>query len=157
MAASPDPDALRSRCWAAAESCTAFNLKRASRTIGRIYDAMLAPLGIRSTQFNLMVAVSLMGQAPLIKLADELGLDRTTLTRNLVPLEQKGWIESVAGGDRRVRLLQLTDSGRKVLAQGIPMWEKVQADVVEALGKKQWKDLIAGLKLTAALSPNLRA
>ena len=135
---------------AVATECTASRLRRASRAMSRFYDEILEPSGVRGTQFSLLVALSLYGgQAPVLRLAEELGLDRTTMTRNLGPLERDGLVESVAGDDRRVRLITLTGEGRRRLAAALPLWEKAQRRIVETLGERRWRELLDALQTAA--------
>lgn len=145
-------DAERARLLAVASECTAARLRRASRALSRFYDEILEPSGLRGTQFSLLVALSLMGQAPLLKVADELGLDRTTMTRNLAPLERDGLVASVPGSDRRIRLIQLTEAGRRQLAKALPLWEKAQRHVIDNLGERRWRELLAALQAAASSS-----
>ena len=131
--------------------CTASRLRRATRTIGQIYDQALAPSGLRGTQFSLLIALSLFGEAPLLRVAEELGLDRTTLTRNLQPLERAGLVSSSPGKDQRVRLLRLTDAGQRALQRAYPLWEEAQSKVVKVLGRRRWMTLLDGLAATSQL------
>jgi DNA-binding MarR family transcriptional regulator len=131
--------------------CTAQHLRRATRAIARLYDRALAPSGLRETQFSVLTAISLFGEVPLMRLAEELGLDRTTLTRNLQPLERAGMVSSGPGKDQRVRLLRLTDGGRRAVQRAYPLWEEAQGRVVKALGQRRWTDLLAGLDATGEL------
>jgi DNA-binding MarR family transcriptional regulator len=147
--------AQRQRYLVAANECTGFGVRKAARALSRIYDEALAPAGLRGTQFNLLVALSLAGEAPVAKVADELGLDRTTLTRNLAPLERDGLVKSVADADRRVRRLRLTERGHEVLADALPRWERAQRQVVAALGKARWRELMDGLRAAANLPDRL--
>jgi DNA-binding MarR family transcriptional regulator len=147
--------AHRQRCLTVASDCTGHGLRKAARALSRVYDEAMAPAGLRGTQFNLLVALSLAPEAPVAKVADELGLDRTTLTRNLGPLERDGLVESVAGDDRRVRRLRLTARGHDVLADALPRWEGAQRKVVAALGKTRWRELMDGLRAAASLPERL--
>ena len=131
--------------------CTGSNLRRATRAVSRIYDEALAPAGLRGTQFSLLIALSFFKEAPLLRVAEELGLDRTTLTRNLQPLERAGLVASSPGKDQRVRLLRLTDSGQRTLQRAYPLWEEAQAKVVNALGQRRWMTLLEGLAATRGL------
>ena len=133
------------------EECTAQRLRRASRTIGRIFDQAIAPSGLRETQFSLLIALSLFGEAPLLRVAEELSLDRTTLTRNLQPLERAGLVTSSPGKDQRVRLLRLTEAGQRALQRAYPLWEEAQSKVVKALGQRRWMTLLEGLEATNEL------
>jgi DNA-binding MarR family transcriptional regulator len=147
-----DPHAAeRARCLTVSHECTGFGLRKAARALGRIYDEGMAPAGLRATQFNLLVALSLAREAPVMKVADELGLDRTTLTRNLVPLQRDGLVESVPDPDRRVRRVRLTARGHEALAAALPRWERTQRRVVTALGKQRWSELMDGLRAVASL------
>ena len=145
----PFPD-LAQRARVRSE-CTAQSLRRATRTIGRIYDETLAPAGLRGTQFSLLIALSFFKEAPLLRVAEELSLDRTTLTRNLQPLERAGLVASRPGKDQRVRLLRLTEAGQRALQRAYPLWEEAQTKVVKALGQRRWMTLLAGLDATSQL------
>jgi DNA-binding MarR family transcriptional regulator len=155
MSASDRHAAHRQRCLAVANECTGHGVRKAARALSRIYDEAMAPTGLRATQFNLLVALSLAPEAPVAKVADELGLDRTTLTRNLGPLERDGLVESVPDEDRRVRRLRLTERGHDMLADALPRWERAQRQVVAALGKTAWRDLMDGLRAAASLPERL--
>ena len=87
----------------------------------------------------------------MLRLARSLGLDRTTLTRNLKPLEREGLVASSPGKDQRVRLLRLTEAGQRTLQRAYPLWEEAQAKVVKALGQRRWMTLLEGLGATRAL------
>ena len=128
--------------------CACFNLRKAARAVTQFYDEALQPSGLRSTQFSLLAALDHMQSATVSELAQGMVMDRTTLSRNLKPLEQKGWIKSVPGVDRRIRQLALTSKGEKVLAKALPLWKKVQKDMVSRLGKQQWKGLLQHLNTT---------
>jgi DNA-binding MarR family transcriptional regulator len=141
----------RAQCLTVKAECTASNLRRATRAIGRVYDRAIAPAGLKETQFNVLIGLFLAGEVPLLRLAEELGLDRTTLTRNLGPLERDGLVSSAPGKDQRVRLLRLTEEGRRVLQRAYPLWEEAQRKVVAALGETAWKKLLRGLQATRQL------
>jgi len=131
-----------------AKNCTNFNLRKAARTVTHLYDEMLKPSGLRSTQYSLLTVLS-MGEAETISnLAHQLVMDRTTLTRNLKPLQSQGWIKRVPGEDRRTRAWTITAQGRKALARALPLWQKAQKDTVNLLGKECWDGLLDHLKLT---------
>jgi DNA-binding MarR family transcriptional regulator len=133
--------------------CTAQSLRRATRTVARIYDESLAPSGLRGTQFSLLIALSFFKEAPLLRVAEELSLDRTTLTRNLQPLERAGLVASGPGKDQRVRLLRLTEAGQRALQRAYPLWEEAQERVVKALGRRRWMTLREGLDATSRVQP----
>lgn len=116
--------------------CTCATLRRASRRLTQIYDDALQSSGLRVTQFSLLRAISRAGATSITGLADELLLDRTTMTRNIKPLERRGLIKIVIGEDQRERTVSLTGKGREALIRATPLWENAQALVRDRLGSK---------------------
>jgi DNA-binding MarR family transcriptional regulator len=133
-------------CWRAARECTANSLRRASRQISAFFDDAMADCGVRGTQFSLLTALAVGGKMPLTRLADALALDRTTLTRNLAPLEREGLVASLPSADGRVRTVALTPRGQQALERALPKWEGAQRRVVAALGERRWKTLMSTLR-----------
>ncbi len=134
------------------ESCACSNVRKAARAVTQLYDEVLQPTGLRSTQFNLLVAVGLVGEAPVTQLAEALIMDRTTLARNLKPLESQGLLTIETGTDRRRHLVRLTERGRQALARALPYCEQAQHQLVTRLGQEQWHALRASLKATMTLA-----
>lgn len=134
-----------------ANTCTCFNLRKASRALTQLFDEKLKASGLLVTQFTILVAISMAGSGTMNDLADNLGMDRTTLTRNLKPMQRQKLIEIQSGDDRRVRLVFLTNEGRAALAKALPLWEEAQAYVVEGLGQERWIALLSGLSDTTSL------
>ena len=132
----------------AATQCAGNALRRASRAITQLYAKILAPSGLQPTQFSLLVACAVAGEAPMATLADALSMDRTTLTRNLRPLERRGLVKVAEGEDRRVRMVTLTSQGRSALADALPLWNRAQARVARAFGEQR---LSRALREVAAL------
>jgi len=132
-------------CHRAARECTANNLRRASRQLSATFDEAIAESGLRGTQFSLLTALTVGGAMPLTMLASALALDRTTLTRNLAPLERDGLVASIPSPDGRVRTVSLTQRGRQALERALPRWEAAQRRVVASLGERRWKDLMSAL------------
>src|SRR5262249_5356728 len=94
----------------AAEECNCLAVRQAARHITQFYDQLLAPSGLRATQFSILAKLRRLGPMTINALADELVMDRTTLGRNVLPLEREGLIAIVPGKqDRRSKELQLTD------------------------------------------------
>lgn len=127
--------------------CACVNIRRASRAITQHYDAALKPSGLKVTQFSLLRAISRAGTAKITELADQLVLDRTTLTRNFKPLQRRRFIKVLTGEDRRVREVSLTIPGREAMERALPLWEKAQEQVRQRLGSKQMRDLLAALSM----------
>jgi DNA-binding MarR family transcriptional regulator len=119
-----------------------------------VYDAHLRPSGILSSQLPILVAIRLLGEqeAGIGEVARQLLMDRTTLTRNLGPLERAGLVRVARSpADARARILLLTPAGIRALEVALPLWEQAQRKVYEALGAKRTKDLLARLRELAAL------
>jgi DNA-binding MarR family transcriptional regulator len=123
-------------------ACVCLGVRRAARLVARRYDEALRPLGLTSGQFSILAALLRDRPAPLGALADVLGLERTTLNRNLKPLEAVGLIMTMPdGADARVRRLSLTPAGRAMLDRAIPLWQGAQADSQRRMGEAGWSDL----------------
>ena len=105
------------------------------RVVSQAYDAALKPSGLRATQFTLLAVLARLGEMPLTKLSKILVLDRTTLTRNLKPLQAQGWLEVGREKDERIRLISITEAGRRIVAEATPLWRDAQTRVTEALGE----------------------
>ncbi len=130
-----------------ADTCVHFNLKRSVRSVTQRFDAVLAPSGLRVTQFNLLVASSLLGTAQLGELADVLDLERTTLTRNLKPLERDGLLKTRGDeADARVRLVEVTPAGEAVIARAYPLWQQAQEEVLSGFGDETYAGLLGSLE-----------
>ena len=129
-----------------ASHCVCFSLRKAARAATQVYDKALEPSGLRVTQFTLMVALSLSEGLTLSQVAERLVMDRTTLTRNVTPLERDGLVMSDRGPDRRERYLRLTAAGRRALARALPLWRRAQAEVVAGIGHGAWRALRGGLE-----------
>ena len=140
--AGTSPD--RAKCAEAAKVCACFNLRKATRAVSKLYDDTLQPVGLRSTQFVTILAIYLYEPVGLSALAREMVADRSTLTRNLNVLERDGLIRSKPASGR-ARVYVLTDKGKRVLSDGIPLWERAQATFVDQLGTKAWSNMLAGL------------
>ncbi|MGS1080082.1 MarR family winged helix-turn-helix transcriptional regulator [Pseudoxanthomonas beigongshangi] len=125
--------------------CTCFHLRRATRRVTQIYDRELAAVELSLNQYSILRRT---GESPrtLGSLADELGMDRTTLTRNLKPLLAAGLLVETRGEDARQRLLQLSDAGRQRLAAARPHWQRAQRIIDEAFGGEAVARLHADLE-----------
>lgn len=124
--------------------CACFNVRKAARTITQLYDDALRPVGLRGTQFSLLAMLRWRGPLAVNEFATAAAMDRTTLTRNLKPLERDGLIRGQPGEDRRVRELLLTGKGKRALERAFPLWKKVQSRVRRRVGAGQMDELVAG-------------
>ncbi len=133
--------------------CLCIHLRRIARSVTQAYDDALAASGIKLTQFSLLRSVERNEPAAIGTLAEELELDRTTLARNLRPLERDGLLTTGASAhDQRVTEVRLTARGRRAIAQALPAWHKAQADMARRIGTRH-ADLLRELafELPAAL------
>jgi DNA-binding MarR family transcriptional regulator len=133
------------------DSCICHSVRKAARVVTQAYDAALAPAGIRGTQFTLLAAIAGMQPVSMNDLAARVVMDRTTLTRNLVPLLEAGLIVSRSGSDRRRREIELTDAGRGKLVEAFRLWLKVQSEMTETLGERRTASLLRNLSETVSL------
>ena len=126
-----DDTAAFSEC----RNCLCLASRSAARSITAVYDRHLRPHRLRITQFSILTTLVLRGPTPLTALAKSLGMDRTTLTRNLALLERKGWVHiRHDGGDARTRLVSVTAKGRAVAQDALPAWRAAQGLVAGTIG-----------------------
>ena len=142
----------RSMAEMTAVTCTCSIVRRAARHVTQIYDAHLAPTGLRTTQYSLLNALVTSGPSSLGGVAARMGLDRTTLGRNLRPLERDGLIEiAVDPTDRRGRAVIVTPRGIAKLAEAQSCWAEAQAAFEARYGSTETKALHATLDTVARL------
>ena len=130
---------------AVAEVCFCLHLRRTARSVSRVYDQALQPIGIKASQFNVLIAVSSTDPATVPKVANALAMDRTTLLRNLRPLAAAGFLQVMAGSGRRPDEISLTVSGRNTLTLAIKAWQTAQRQITQQLGGSHAAQLLQGL------------
>jgi DNA-binding MarR family transcriptional regulator len=128
-------------------------LRRASQALTEVYDEILAPSGVKISQYLLLTKVKDLGPVSVSSLALELRLDRTTVVRNLKPLEERGLIIDGATRGKRNRQLKLTDKGLESLKIVAPLWLDAQNFIEQYLGKEDVNTLTALLSKIEALVP----
>ena len=121
--------------------CACANLRRAARTVSRLYNQALRADGIEIAQFTLLLALNQTGEIPQGALGELLAIDSTTLTRTLRPLKKRRWVQIRPGDDRRQRLLSLTPTGRAKLEAATPSWVRAQTALETALGSETFRQL----------------
>jgi DNA-binding MarR family transcriptional regulator len=129
--------------------CLCATLRRAARGLTQVYEDALRPLGLRSSQFTILQALSLTGEASQGRIGELLSMDSTTLTRTLAVMLRHKWLAERRGHDRRERLLRLTPAGKAHFRRALPIWEKVQSRVRSKWGDQPWNNLF---QLTQQLS-----
>ena len=135
-------------------ACACGRLRRATRALTQLYDDVMAPSGLRLTQFSLLRTLAREGTSRMSDLAKILLLDRTALSRNLDPLVLRGFVAIVPGRDARTREVSLTRAGEKAIRGAEPHWKRAQARVAAELGTTKLNSLIATLREIEALHPN---
>jgi DNA-binding MarR family transcriptional regulator len=127
------------------DSCTCSELRRAARAVTLLYDNAFRSSGLLSTQLGVLHVIYKSDSIRISHLAKELGMDRTTLTRNLSVLQRQGFIKISSGKDSRTRIVTITNKGRTTIAKTIPLWNDVQNKVKERMGETLWNELMVNL------------
>jgi DNA-binding MarR family transcriptional regulator len=135
-----------------ATPCLCNALRQASRAVSRLYDEELRGVGLRTTQYSLLRQMSRAGEVRQRDLGGLTSLDETTLTRNLRPLIDSGWVAIGAGEDRREKLVRLTEAGAAKLRKARPFWERAQERMRSRLPDGAWSGLLATLPDLARLA-----
>jgi DNA-binding MarR family transcriptional regulator len=125
--------------------CACAEVRKTARLLTQRYDAALRPAGLKVMQLCILSALAKVRGISMTRLADRLVLGRTGLTRNLKPLDRDGLIGIRPGKDSRKRIVHLTDRGREVLKQAVPLWQGVQHQIIDEIGETQIDILHSGL------------
>jgi DNA-binding MarR family transcriptional regulator len=133
------------KCREMVSTCACFNFRKASRSVTQLFDQILAPVGLRSTQLVILVASQVIGPCGLARLARELVMDRSTITRNLHPLVTHGFLQITGKSGRAGKSVQITEAGQQVLVQAVPYWEEAQQQLVQNLGRQRWERVMGDL------------
>jgi DNA-binding MarR family transcriptional regulator len=134
-------------------NCVCFNLRWVTRVMTKFFDAELRRHGIRPTQVPILFSLNAKDGWSMTELSDWLGMERTTLVRNLRPLQRDGLVTAAGGGRGRLVELAITAKGRKRIEKLTPAWKSAQRAVVKTLGEKRWSAILSDLE-TAALALN---
>ena len=133
------------------EDCNCFAVRSAARHVTRLYDQFLAPVGLHVTQFSILAKLKRLGPTTINGMAKEMVMDRTTLGRNVLPLERDGLIKIEASAtDGRAKELHLTKAGEKRLLAGREAWEQAQTRFDSRFGAKRAADFRAMLRAVVA-------
>ena len=135
--------------------CSCSQLRRTARKVSSLYDAALAACGLSVTQHAVLVSVARAAKISRTELAARLGMERTTLTRNLKPLEEAGLILPAKSQDRRERLLCVSTAGKRRLRQSYSLWEKAQAAFNAELSPADLERLASALQKAEATAEKM--
>jgi DNA-binding transcriptional regulator PaaX len=118
--------------------CACFDLRRATRAVSRMYDDFLRDAGLSITQLSLLRLAYMV-------------MDRTSITRALAPLERDGLIHSRSGADKRIRIVSVTNKGRKLVEDAQPKWHQAQEALIETIGVNRWRAMCTVLRDTTRM------
>lgn len=132
--------------------CACGNLRRTTRAITQFYDQLLQPCGLRSTQYSLLLNISLQQHISVGELGAKLLMDQTTVTRNIEILRKYGYINvTKEHGNARKKAISITASGSEKLAEAMPLWEQAQLQIEQRLGPERFQKFLCTLKDIAQL------
>jgi DNA-binding MarR family transcriptional regulator len=114
--------------------CYCFKVRRVARIVTAYYDKFLAPSGLTVNQYSLLVNLEKLGESNVSELANYVGLERTTLVRNIKPLLERGYVQDASRVEARDCRLSVTAIGREVLNVAMPLWEKAQKGIEDKIG-----------------------
>jgi DNA-binding MarR family transcriptional regulator len=131
--------------------CACFDLRRATRVVSRMYDDFLRDAGLNITQFALLRLICAEKELSISTLGRSMAMDRTSITRALVPLERDGLIQSRSGADKRIRIVSVTSKGRKLVESAEPRWHQAQEALLETIGEDRWRAMSTVLRDTTRM------
>ena len=114
--------------------CTCYRLRKLTRAMSRLYDQHMATVGLKTTQYSALSNIR-REALPVAELAERMGMERTTLTRNLKPLIEAGWVELKPGPDSRQRIVTITGPGLEKFGEAYPVWLGVQREFEKLVGR----------------------
>jgi DNA-binding MarR family transcriptional regulator len=122
--------------------CHCMSLRQAARHVTQFYDRHLAPFQLTLNQYSILGQLSVLGPTAINELAQKLFVDRTTLTRNLRPLQQAGWVtQAPHPTDGRSQCMSLSTEGRQLVTAATPAWLTAQAQFEQAFGAPEARAL----------------
>jgi DNA-binding MarR family transcriptional regulator len=133
------------------DTCACTRVRTAARLMTRAYDEALRPAGLTAAQLAILAAVDVGETTSIAELSKRVAMDRTTLSRNLKPLEKVRWIRLGAEGWKRSKTVHVTAEGRQRLARAGALWESAQARFLKGFGKAEWARVDADLRAISAL------
>jgi DNA-binding MarR family transcriptional regulator len=131
--------------------CACYDLRRATRAVSRMYDDFLRDAGLNITQFSLLRVIRREKELSISTLGRYLVMDRTSITRALIPLERDGLIHSRPGADKRIRIISVTNKGRKLVEDAEPKWCEAQEALIDTIGEDRWRALSTVLRETTRM------
>ena len=134
------------------EVCLGLHSRRAARRISRAFDNALKPLGLDTSQFNLICVIAALDSAPLPSVAQVLDIDTSTLSRTLKPLRQQGFVQHRGGRGRGGLVLSLSERGSELLIAALPRWKGVQSQLTAVMGEAYLGRVLEALENVALVN-----
>ena len=131
--------------------CACFDLRRTARAVSRMYDNFLRDAGLNITQFSLLRLICVEKDLSISTLGRYMVMDRTSITRALAPLERDRLIYSRAGADKRIRIISVTNKGRKLIESAEPKWRQAQEALMDTIGEDRWRAMSTVLRDTTRM------
>jgi DNA-binding MarR family transcriptional regulator len=131
--------------------CACFDLRKATRAVSRMYDAFLREEGLNITQFSVLRLICTEKALSILTLGRYMVMERTSITRALAPLERDGLINSRPGADKRIRMVSVTNKGRKLIEEAEPKWRQAQEALMETVGENRWHAMCTLLRDTTRM------
>jgi DNA-binding MarR family transcriptional regulator len=131
--------------------CACFDLRRATRAVSRMYDDFLRDAGLNITQFSLLRLIYVEKDLSISTLGRYMVMDRTSITRALAPLERDRLIYSRTGADKRIRIISVTNKGRKLVESAEPKWRQAQEALMDTIGEDRWRAMSTVLRDTTRM------
>lgn len=133
--------------------CNCTNMRRASRAMTQFYDELLAPSGLKVTQYSLLNHLRRLGPLTMNELSKAIRLERTTLVRNLKPLERMGFVSITAQETSQASQVCITDSGLKALEVAVPYWNKAQECIKDLFTEEERVIFLGALQKIESIVP----
>ena len=131
--------------------CACFDLRKATRAVSRMYDDFLRDEGLNITQFSVLRLICTEKALSISTLGRYMVMERTSITRALAPLERDGLINSRPGADKRIRMVSVTNKGRKLIEEAEPKWRQAQEALMETVGENRWHAMCTLLRDTTRM------
>jgi len=137
--------------------CNCLAIRQTARRVSQFYDAHLAPLGLKTSQYSILAKLTRLGPLSINEIAEAMVMDRTTTGRAVRPLERDGLVKIEAADDGRKRVIALTAAGRERAKAGLAAWKKAQKEFELAVGPPAAQKLRAALRNVVNVIPETGA
>lgn len=131
--------------------CACFDLRRATRAVSRMYDEFLRDAGLNITQFSMLRLICAEKELSISTLGRYMVMERTSITRALAPLERDGLVHSRLGTDKRIRVVSVSNKGRRLVEGAEPKWRQAQEALLATIGEDRWRAMRTLLRDTTGM------